>query len=281
MKILVWSEATAVFVAVATTMSAQSEVPNDSSRSSSYIEVSKLGGRKVASSEGKDIGVIKDFVIDRTDGCMAYTVVSTGGNGTGVSSGSGKIVAIPWAVYSLTSDPSVLTVNVDRAKIFNAPAFEYARMDEYARPDYINNVYSYYGVAPGPRTTAAASSGTKPGTDVTGTAGATASPGEVASPAPIATVAPNPGASARTRASSAANSYGTSAASRKTIQNARTFGGRRSIDRGETASPTTTEESRSESTTTLNENKKSLHKVIEDTSTRRPSTTPQSTDERD
>lgn len=211
---------------------------------------------------------------------MAYTVVSTGGNGTGISSGSGKIVAIPWAVYSPTSDPNGLTVNVDRGKIFNAPVFEYARMDEYARPDYTNNVYSYYGVAAGPRTTAAASSGAKPGTDVTGTAGATASPGQVASPAPIATVAPNKGASALTPAASAANSYGTSAASRKAVQNAGMVGGRW-IHRGETASPTTTEESRSEGTTTLNENKKSRHRVIEDTSARRPSTTPQSTEERE
>jgi hypothetical protein len=54
-------------------------------------------------------------------------------------------------VFSLTSDLSVLTVNVNRDTIYNAPAFEYTRMDEYARPDYMNNVYSYHGVSPGPR----------------------------------------------------------------------------------------------------------------------------------
>jgi hypothetical protein len=37
------------------------------------------------------------------------------------------------------------TVTVERDRIYNAPAFDYARIEEYSRPDYINNVYSYYG----------------------------------------------------------------------------------------------------------------------------------------
>src|SRR5213595_3507387 len=176
MRTLIWCEATALVAVLTATISSQSENPNDSS---SYIQTSKLVGRKVKSSEGKEVGIIKDVVIDRGNGCVSYTVLSTGGAGTGVISGGGKIVAVPWAVYSPTSDLSVLTVNVDRDKIYNAPAFEYTRMDEYARPDYINNVYSYYGVSPGPRMAVAPSSGAKAGTDVTGTAGATASPGEV------------------------------------------------------------------------------------------------------
>jgi sporulation protein YlmC with PRC-barrel domain len=134
MKTLIGYAASAVVVSVAATISGQSEDPNGSSSSSSYVQTSKLVGRKVKSSDGTEIGVVKDVVIDRSNGCMAYTVVSTGGEGTGVSSGGGKIVAIPWAVYSLTSDLSVLRVNVDRDKIYNAPAFDYARMDEYAGP---------------------------------------------------------------------------------------------------------------------------------------------------
>ena len=262
---------------VVATISGQSEIPNDSASTSSYIQTSKLVGRKVKSFEGKEIGVIKDVVIDRSNGYMAYTVVSTGGAGTGVINGGGKMVAIPWAVYSPKSDLSVLTVNVDRDKVYNAPAFEYARMDEYARPDYINNVYSYYGVSPGPRTAVAA------GTDVTGTAGATASPGEVVSPAAGGTGSPNKKASARAHASSAARSDGSSSANRSpnAIRSARSIAAQPSIDRGETASSTATEGFPSESTTSPNENKKSRRKAIEDSSTRRPSTTPQSAEGQD
>src|SRR5256885_10205425 len=205
MKMLIWYGAMVVVVGLAVTMSGQSETPDDSSKDSSYIQTSKLVGRKVKSFDGKEIGIIKDIVIDRTSGYIAYTVVSTGGEGTGVTDGGGKIVAVPWAVYSPTSDLSVVTVNVDRDKIYNAPVFEYTRMDEYARPDYINNVYSYYGVSPGPRVAVAPSSGAKAGTDVTGTAGATASPGEVVSSAATGTGSANKKSSARTHASSAAS----------------------------------------------------------------------------
>ena len=58
------------------------------------------------------------------------------------------MVAVPWAVYSPSTDLNVLTVTVDRDRIYNAPVFDYARIEEYSRPDYITNVYSYYGVSP-------------------------------------------------------------------------------------------------------------------------------------
>ena len=267
---------------MAATLSGQSEIHSPSS-SSSYIQASNLVGRKVKSAHGKEIGIIKDVVIDRTNGCMAYTVVSTGGEGTGTTSGDGKIVAVPWALYSSTSDPNVFRVNADRDKIYNAPPFDYARIDEYARPDYTDNVYTYYGVNPGPPTAVASFSGAKAGSDVTETAGATAPPGEVASPAAAATVSPSKGAWERTHAASAATPYSASSAnsSPKAGRSARAIGARSPKYDGETASSTITEESLSESTTTASEKKKSTRKTIEDTSTARPSRTPPSAEEDD
>src|SRR6266478_9171604 len=111
-----------------------------------HVQTSKLIGTKVKTAQGEEIGVIKDIVLDRSNGCMAYTVLSTGGAGTrGV--GQAKTVAVPWTVYSPSSDLSVLTVSVDRDRIYNAPVFDYARIGEYATSGYINNVYSYYGVS--------------------------------------------------------------------------------------------------------------------------------------
>ena len=92
MRTLIWCGATALVVVLTATISSQTEIPNNSS---SYIQTSKLVGRKVKSSEGKEVGIIKDVVIDRSTGCMSYTVLSTGGAGTGVISGGGKIVAVP------------------------------------------------------------------------------------------------------------------------------------------------------------------------------------------
>ncbi len=59
------------------------------------------------------------------------------------------MLAVPWAVYSPSTDLNVLTVTVDRDRICSAPVFDWGRIDEYSRPDYITDVYSYYRVSPG------------------------------------------------------------------------------------------------------------------------------------
>src|SRR5438034_3097994 len=149
-----------------------SQTQSTSTSSTTYVQTSKLIGTKVKSSQGEEIGVIKDVVLVRDTSCMAYTVLSTGGTGTRIT-GGGKTVAVPWAVYSPTSDLSVLTVTVDRQRIYNAPVFDYVRIDEYTTTNYINNVYSYYGVSAG----AGVSGTTTTTTGVAGAAGATVSPG--------------------------------------------------------------------------------------------------------
>ena len=117
-----------------------------SSTSTGYVETSKVIGTKVKTAQGEDIGVVKDVVLDRANGCMAYTVLSTGGSGSRLT-GQSKLVAVPWSVYTTsTSDAGYLTVNVQRDRIFNAPAFEYSRISDTT---YLNNIYSHYGVSAG------------------------------------------------------------------------------------------------------------------------------------
>jgi sporulation protein YlmC with PRC-barrel domain len=168
---------------------------------SSTVQISKLVGTKVKSSQGEEIGVVKDVMIDRSTGCMAYTVLSTGEGGARAA-GGGKFVAVPWAVYSPASDVSALIVTVDRERIYSAPVFDYARIDEYSRPDYITNVYSYYGVSPGAEIGAGVSSTSTTGasTGTTTGAGATGSP-STAGVSPAATAPPATGRSPAGRGS--------------------------------------------------------------------------------
>src|SRR5207248_1246738 len=108
---------------------ASTQGQSQSSTTTSYVQTSKIVGMKVKDSSGQEVGVVKDVVLDRNTGCMAYTVLSTGGTGTRVT-GCAKTVAVPWTVYTTTSDPSVMTVRVERDRVYNAPAFDYARIDE-------------------------------------------------------------------------------------------------------------------------------------------------------
>jgi sporulation protein YlmC with PRC-barrel domain len=203
---------------------AQTQTTSTSSNTT-YIETSKFIGKPVKSSQGEEIGTVKDVVLDRSTGCMAYTVLSTTGGGGGGVSGGGKMVAVPWSVYSPTSDLSALTVTVDRERIYSAPVFDYARIEEYSRPEYISSVYSYYGVSPGAAVGVGVSGGTSTtttgaATTTTGAAtraGTTASPGGAASPpetpsaaatrSPAETASPGGRASAAPHATPAASPH--------------------------------------------------------------------------
>lgn len=143
--------------------------------STTYVQASKIVGMKVRTSNGEEVGTIKDVVLDRNTGCMAYTVLSSGGGGSRTA--SAKTVAVPWTVYTASSDPSIMTVRVERDRIYNAPAFDYARIHEYETSGYINNIYSYYGVTPGVGIGVGVSGSTNTTSGVYGTTGATTQTG--------------------------------------------------------------------------------------------------------
>jgi sporulation protein YlmC with PRC-barrel domain len=254
----------------AASMFAQTQTTT-STTSTSYIQTSKLIGTKVKASRGEEIGVIKDVVLDRNTGCMAYTVLSAGGTGTRVI-GQAKTVAVPWAVYTPSTDVSVLTVRVDRDRIYNAPIFDYARINEYETTEYITNVYSYYGVSPqagfgisggasGTTTTDAATTTTGTAT-TTGAASPTATASTGATASPMATASPGAAYSpAGTASPRATASPGAAGSEKKTRGRA----GKTKAEvtpsptRGqtETASPGQTEESTPESAVSPSEGKKS------------------------
>src|SRR2546430_13377935 len=129
--------ALAILGLAAAPLNAQTQTTTSSS-SSGYVQRSKIIGTKVKTAQGEEVGVVKDVVLDRSNGCMAYTVLSAGGTGTRVT-GQSKMVAVPWSVYSVSPDMSYLTVSVERDRIYNAPVFEYSRISDTS---FTSTVYS-------------------------------------------------------------------------------------------------------------------------------------------
>src|SRR5438067_267125 len=234
-------------------VSAQAQT--QSSTTTTYVQASKIVGMKVNDSSGQEVGVVNDVVLDRNTGCIAYTVLSTGGTGTRAAGGT-KTVAVPWTVYTATSDLSVMTVRVERDRVYNAPVFDYARIDEYSRSGYINNIYSYYGVAPAvgagvgvSGTTTTGAYGTQTG--AAGQTAAAASPSVAGSPAAPATASP----SGTAAASPAATATMTPRGSRRGTASPSATAAEESTERkthrhGESASP---EPTRSEENATSDE----------------------------
>jgi sporulation protein YlmC with PRC-barrel domain len=195
MKKLILSGAIAAITGLAIASAiAQTQSTTTQTTTTGYIQSSSVLGAKIKDSRGQDVGEIKDFVLDRNTGCLAYVVVSTGKGG--VLSTSTKTVAAPWSVFSSSSDPRVYTTRVERERIYSAPVWESTRIDEYSRTDYLNNVYGYYGV-PAPRFGMEMNIGTSTsGINTTGTgASTTTSTGSAASTYATASPAASVGAS--------------------------------------------------------------------------------------
>src|SRR5256886_10970899 len=141
---LLCGAALAILGLAAAPLNAQAQTTTSSS-SSGDVQTSKIIGTKVKTAQGEEVGVVEDVVLDRSNGCMAYTVLSAGGTGTRVA-GQAKLVAVPWSVYSVAPDMSYLTVSVERDRIYNAPVFEYSRISDTS---FTSTVYSSFGVSAG------------------------------------------------------------------------------------------------------------------------------------
>lgn len=143
-KYLPYGVALAILGLAATPLISQTQTTSSSS-SSTYIQASKIVGTKVKTQSGEEVGVVKDVVLDRSNGCMAYTVLSAGGGGSRVT-GQSKLVAVPWSVYTVSPDASYLTTTIERDRIYNGPVFEYSRIGD---PSFTSTVYSTFGVSAG------------------------------------------------------------------------------------------------------------------------------------
>lgn len=81
------------------------------------VESSTLMGSPVKSSDGKDLGKIKQFLINPEEGEISYAVVSVGGTlGFGE-----KLIAIPWGDLKMGRDKEEVVFTVEKEIFEKAP----------------------------------------------------------------------------------------------------------------------------------------------------------------
>src|SRR2546423_12650190 len=125
---LLCGAALAILGLAAAPLTAQTQTTASSS-SSGYVQTSKIVGTKVKTAQGEEVGVVKDVVLDRSNGCMAYTVLSAGGTGSRLT-GGGKLVAVPRGGYTASPEAGYLTAYGDRPRIYEPPGVANSRMTD-------------------------------------------------------------------------------------------------------------------------------------------------------
>lgn len=104
------------------------------------LSSSTITGDDVRNPAGENLGSIKDLMIDLTTGTVRFAVVSFGGFlGMG-----NKLFAVPFEALQLDTDKKGFVLNVDKAKLENAPGFEPDNWPDFADQAFADSVSSYY-----------------------------------------------------------------------------------------------------------------------------------------
>jgi sporulation protein YlmC with PRC-barrel domain len=114
-----------------------------------------LDGDRVMSSDGHDVGKLKDIMLDIRSGRVAYAVLSTGGF-LGIGD---KLLAIPWSALTLDTDQKCFVLSLTAERVKNAPGFDKGHWPSMADATWATSIHQYYGREPYWSTGADASTG--------------------------------------------------------------------------------------------------------------------------
>jgi sporulation protein YlmC with PRC-barrel domain len=103
-----------------------------------------LDGDRVMSSDGHDVGKLKDIMLDIRSGRIAYAVLSTGGF-LGIGD---KLLAMPWSALTLDADRKCFVLSLTAERVKNAPGFDKDHWPSMADATWATSIHQYYGREP-------------------------------------------------------------------------------------------------------------------------------------
>lgn len=108
------------------------------------LSAETLIGNDVRNPDGESLGEIKDFVLDVRDGRCAYAVLDFGGF-LGIGN---KLFSVPFEAMTLNTVDHCFVLNVDKERLESAPGFDKNDWPSNADHAFIDQVRTYYGLAP-------------------------------------------------------------------------------------------------------------------------------------
>ena len=108
------------------------------------ISSSRVEGTPVYNSDGEKLGSVKEVMINKMTGQVAYAVMSFGGF-LGVGE---RYHPLPWGVLTFDIKKLGYQVNIDKEVLKNAPTHGPEDQNWYLNRAFENSVFQYYGVTP-------------------------------------------------------------------------------------------------------------------------------------
>ena len=108
------------------------------------ISADKVEGTKVYNLAGDKVGSVSTIMIDKISGRVAYAVLAAGG-----ILGMGKeAIALPWDVLTYDTGKGGYVVDVDRAKLEDAPQMASSDLRELDNREFEKHIHDYYNIDP-------------------------------------------------------------------------------------------------------------------------------------
>jgi sporulation protein YlmC with PRC-barrel domain len=108
------------------------------------MAASTLDSERVLSSDGDEVGKIKEIMLDVKAGRIAYAVMASGGF-LGIGE---KLLAIPWSALALDTDRKCFLLEVSSARVKEAPGFDKEHWPSMADPSWATTLHEFYGADP-------------------------------------------------------------------------------------------------------------------------------------
>lgn len=105
------------------------------------LSTSSLIGTDVRNREGESLGDIKDFMLDVDNGRVLYAVLDFGGF-LGIGD---KYFAVPLEAFRADTQSEMLVLDIDKARLENAPGFDKNNWPVTANDTFVETVYDFYG----------------------------------------------------------------------------------------------------------------------------------------
>ena len=116
--------------------------PGEGRDRSGVLKVSDLIGTKVQGTDGKNLGTIKDLVIDPQEGDIQYAVLDFGGF-AGIGD---KYFAVPWEAIRIDQDKKHLALDLHKKDLKDAPGFDKDNWPDFNDQQVV--IYEFYEVRP-------------------------------------------------------------------------------------------------------------------------------------
>ena len=111
---------------------------------SKIVPTHRLGAYNIVNPEGEDLGQVQDYMLDMTQGRIAFVVVSFGG----ILGLTDKWFALPWETLEWSPGQRKFILNMPREVLEQAPGIDKIKWPQEIDLSWLTACYAHFGCAP-------------------------------------------------------------------------------------------------------------------------------------